>query len=88
MCLTAENDVPCRYTCSSDGGCTTRYAGPPQSGGSSGACFPASSGGSCFGTPSGCQDCNKVKTCSASQGGSANKPKPGENIKYKVVLCL
>ena len=27
-----------------------------------------------------------MKTCSVSPGGLGNKPKPGENIEYKVVL--
>ena len=30
--LKNPDDEPCIYLCNDDGGCTVRYAGPPQSG--------------------------------------------------------
>jgi len=49
----------CEYKCEADKSCRVKYRG---SGG--GACFPASFGGGCVGTPSKCEDCNKKVDCS------------------------
>merc|ERR1712110_1231875 len=53
----------CKYECQVNGGCKVTYIGPSRPGQLSGSCFPASFGGSCTGTPQGCQDCNKAVNC-------------------------
>jgi len=64
----AQSDDLCKYSCSSRGGCSVTYVGPPRSGKTQGSCFPQTSGGSCHGTPSGCKDCNTAIQCGQQQG--------------------
>merc|ERR1711971_241593 len=53
----SKSDGDCRYQCQSNGGCQV------FSSLGSGSCFSQAFGGSCSGTPRGCQDCNKAINC-------------------------
>merc|ERR1711971_349641 len=53
----SKSDANCRYQCQSNGGCQV------FSSSGSGSCFSQAFGGSCSGTPRGCQDCNKAINC-------------------------
>ena len=53
----------CDYQCQDSGGCQVFYVGPPRGGNTLGSCFPALFGGTCDGTPSECEDCNKKIKC-------------------------
>ena len=53
----------CDYSCTSGGGCSVVYKGPPRNGPTSGSCFSEAFGGSCSGIPQECEDCNKAVTC-------------------------
>ena len=77
-----KGSAPCDYSCSSGGGCTVKYTGPPRSGPISGSCFSASFGGSCSGTPPECQDCNVALTCSEDSEGSSlpEEGKPSQSL--------
>ena len=74
--LVNPDGEPCIYLCNDDGGCTVRYAGPPQSGSTVGNCFSSLFGGSCSGIPNGCRDCNKVLECKRRRK-SGNESRPG-----------
>merc|ERR1712029_1116745 len=53
----SKSDGDCRYQCKSNGGCQV------FSSSGSGSCFSQAFGGSCSGTPRGCQDCNRAINC-------------------------
>lgn len=75
--LTMPDGEPCIYLCNDDGGCSVRYAGPPQSGSTVGNCFPSLFGGSCSGTPVGCRDCNEALSCRRKVNKDDNVTRPG-----------
>jgi len=72
--LGSSNYEVCKYSCLDSGACEVRYTGRPRSGNTKGSCFPASFGGRCSGTPSECQDCNRVKNCE-----NAPEPEPEQD---------
>jgi hypothetical protein len=57
----------CIYTCLPNKGCQSRST-LGGSGKTQGSCFPQSFGGSCFGIPENCQNCNEVIDCEAGTG--------------------
>ena len=69
----------CSYSCTSSGGCSVLYKGPPRSGPTSGSCFPPAFGGSCSGTPPECQDCKDAVDC--QEGNDGNKSIVGSGDK-------
>merc|ERR1712233_91954 len=72
MTTPAQGDENCDYQCTSRGGCTVDYVGPPREGNSQGSCFPEDFGGSCSTTPTECQDCNKAISCGS--GSEQTRP--------------
>ena len=78
--VVTEKNEPCRYLCTSGGGCQVRYAGPAQDGSTLGNCFSEAFGGTCSGTPKGCRDCNKLIECGDTEdltGRLGGPPPPG-----------
>ena len=61
--FTGSIPSPCLYNCTSGGGCTVQYTGPPRGGPTAGSCFPPDFGGSCSGTPPECKECKNAVDC-------------------------